>query len=137
MPIRSSHFPSNAPRTIARTTAAFLTAALITACATDQPAPTGLNASLDESRGVPFTEGLASPAWQLTARNLVSAANQAAVQATQSWVSPSTWRCSGPRLRSATQASMLRTPPATALVPGDVSGWKPIAVQSRAHPSWR
>ena len=82
MPIRSSHFPSNAPRTIARTTAAFLTAALITACATDQPAPTGLNASLDESRGVPFTEGLASPAWQLTARNLVSAANQAAVQAT-------------------------------------------------------
>jgi membrane-associated phospholipid phosphatase len=33
--------------------------------------------------GVPFvTEGLASPAWQLTARNLVSAAGLAAVQAT-------------------------------------------------------
>jgi len=82
MPIRPSHFPPNAPRTIARTAAAFLTAALITACTTDQPAPTGLNASLDASRGLPFTVGLASPAWQDTARKLVSAANLAAVQAT-------------------------------------------------------
>ena len=82
MPIRPSHFPPNAPRTIARTAAAFLTAALITACTTDQPAPTGLNASFDASRGLPFTVGLASPAWQDTARKLVSAANLAAVQAT-------------------------------------------------------
>jgi membrane-associated phospholipid phosphatase len=82
MPVRLSLFPPNTPRTIARTAAAFLTAALITACATDQPAPTGLNASVDASRGVPFTEGLASPAWQATARTLVSAANLAAVQAT-------------------------------------------------------
>jgi membrane-associated phospholipid phosphatase len=41
-----------------------------------------VNASLAASSGVPFTEGLASPAWQLSARNLVSAASLAAVQAT-------------------------------------------------------
>jgi membrane-associated phospholipid phosphatase len=74
MPVRSSLFPPNAPRTLARISTAVITAALITACATDQPAPTGLNASADASRGVPFTEGLASPAWQQTARNLVAAA---------------------------------------------------------------
>ena len=82
MPIRSSLFPPNAPRTIARTAAALIAVASIAACATDQPAPTGLNATLDASRGVPFTEDLASPAWQLVARNLVSAAGLAAVQAT-------------------------------------------------------
>jgi len=85
MPVRFMLSPPKAPRVIAGTATALLTVALITACSTDKPAPTGLNASLDASsrNGVPFTtEGLASPAWQLTARNLVSAANLAAVQAT-------------------------------------------------------
>ena len=45
--------------------------ALILACAPDA-GPTGLNGRLSASRdGVPFTEGLASPGWQETARNLV------------------------------------------------------------------
>jgi membrane-associated phospholipid phosphatase len=85
MPVRFTPSPPNAPRAIARAAAALLTVALVTACATDQPTPTGVNASIDASsrNGTPFTtEGLASPAWQLTARNLVSAANLAAVQAT-------------------------------------------------------
>ena len=84
MPARSTLFPPNAPRTIARTAAAILTVALVTACATDKTEPTGLNASVDasSSNGVPFAEGLASPAWQQKARELVSAASLAAVQAT-------------------------------------------------------
>jgi len=84
MPVRFTLSPPNAPRAIARTAAALLTVAMITACSTDQPAPTGLNASVDasSSNGVPFAEGLASPAWQQKARDLVSAANLAAVQAT-------------------------------------------------------
>ena len=45
--------------------------ALILACAPDA-GPTGLNGRLSASRdGVPFSEGLASPGWQETARNLV------------------------------------------------------------------
>ncbi|HMI43459.1 MAG TPA: hypothetical protein VK516_07530, partial [Gemmatimonadaceae bacterium] len=84
MPVRFTLSPPNAPRAIARTAAALLTVAMITACSTDQPAPTGLNASVGASysNGVPFAEGLASPAWQQKARDLVSAANLAAVQAT-------------------------------------------------------
>ncbi len=78
MPVRFTLSPLNAPRTVARTAAALLTVALISACSTDQPAPTGPNASLDASsrNGVPFiTEaGLVSPVWQATARSLVSAA---------------------------------------------------------------
>ncbi len=85
MPVRSWLFSPNSPRIIARTAAALITLALISACATDQPAPTGLNASLDASRGVPFTEGLASPAWQLTARNLVSQASFSPIQAAHAY----------------------------------------------------
>src|SRR6266571_3636121 len=45
--------------------------ALILDCAPDA-GPTGLNGRLSASRdGVPFSEGLASPGWQETARNLV------------------------------------------------------------------
>ncbi|HEX9606741.1 MAG TPA: phosphatase PAP2 family protein [Gemmatimonadaceae bacterium] len=72
MAFRPSLFLPHAPRAIARTAAALLTAALINACATDQPAPTGLNASLDASRGLPFTEGLASPGWLQTAVHYVA-----------------------------------------------------------------
>ena len=81
MPVRSSLFPPSASRAIARTAAALITVALITACATDQPTPTGLNASVDASRGVPFTEGLASPAWQEIARTLVSQAGLSPINA--------------------------------------------------------
>ena len=38
------------------------------------------SSSLAESHGVPFDEGLASPAWQLTARNLVSLASFSPIQ---------------------------------------------------------
>jgi membrane-associated phospholipid phosphatase len=70
-------------RTPARIATALIPLAFLAACASDKPDPTGLNASVAASRnGVPFTEGLASPAWQATARTLVSAANLAAVQAT-------------------------------------------------------
>ena len=79
MPVRFTLFPPNAPRTIARTAAAILTVALITACATDKTEPTGLNASVNasSSNGVPFAVGLASPAWQQKARDLTAAAGRA------------------------------------------------------------
>jgi len=88
MPVRPTLLPPNAPRTFARTTAAIVTAVLITACATDQPAPTGLNASLEASsrNGTPFiTEGLASPAWQAAARSLASAASFSPIQAAHAY----------------------------------------------------
>ena len=88
MPVRPSLLPPNAPRRFAWTTAAILTAVLITACATDQPAPTGLNASLEASsrNGTPFTtEGLASPAWQAAARSLASAASFSPIQAAHAY----------------------------------------------------
>jgi membrane-associated phospholipid phosphatase len=74
MPTRSSLIPSNALRTAARIATALSTLAVFSACATDHTEPTGLNARLDASRnGAPFTEeGLASPAWQQAARDLVS-----------------------------------------------------------------
>jgi membrane-associated phospholipid phosphatase len=84
MPVRFTLSPPNASRAIARTATALFAVALITACSTDKPAPTGLNASLDasSSNGVPFAEGLASPAWQQKARDLVTAANISPVQST-------------------------------------------------------
>ena len=138
MSVRSTLFRPNAARTIARTAAALFTVALITACATDQPAPTGLNASLNASNGVPFTEGLASPAWQESARNLVSQARYTRSRLptfTQYLVSPSTWLCNGPRQRSAAPTLRPRSLPATELVPGDVSVSKRIGVQLRVRPS--
>ncbi|HEV7389678.1 MAG TPA: vanadium-dependent haloperoxidase [Gemmatimonadaceae bacterium] len=64
--------------------AAIITFAFLIACAPDRPDATGPNASLGavSRNGVPFNEGLASPAWQKTAGNLVSQASYAAVQAT-------------------------------------------------------
>ena len=88
MPARPTLLPPNGPRTFARTAAAIVTAVLITACATDQPAPTGLNASLEASsrNGTPFiTEGLASPAWQAAARSLASAASFSPIQAAHAY----------------------------------------------------
>ena len=47
--------------------------ALLAACADQRPAPTGLGVSASQN-GLPFTEGLASPAWQEKAAGLVSQA---------------------------------------------------------------
>ncbi len=46
---------------------------LLAACADQRPAPTGLGVSASRN-GVPFSEGLASPAWQENAAGLVSQA---------------------------------------------------------------
>jgi hypothetical protein len=57
-------------------TSTLIILALTTACATDRPEPTGLNAGLDVSfNRVSSTEALASPVWQATAANLVSQAS--------------------------------------------------------------
>jgi membrane-associated phospholipid phosphatase len=76
MPVRSSLLLPNASRTLARISTAVITVALITACATDQPNPTGLNPSLDASRDAGSSApALASPGWQKTARDLLSQAS--------------------------------------------------------------
>jgi len=87
MPVRFTLSPPHSSRAITRTAAALFAVAAITACSTDKPTPTGLNASIDasSSNGVPFAEGLASPAWQQKARDLVSAANISPVQSTHSY----------------------------------------------------
>jgi len=84
MRFRPSLSPPDSSRAIARTAAALFAVVSVTACSTDKPTPTGPNASLDasSSNGVPFAEGLASPAWQQKARDLVSAANISPVQST-------------------------------------------------------
>src|SRR5882757_10748988 len=46
---------------------------LLAACADQRPAPTGLGVSASRN-GVPFSEGLASPAWQEKAAGLVAQA---------------------------------------------------------------
>ena len=81
MPARNSLFLVNALRTAARITTALTALGLITACAPDQPL-TAPNTGVASHNGVPFTEGLASPAWQEVARSLVSQANYSAIQAT-------------------------------------------------------
>jgi len=70
---------------VARTCATLVALALIAACSTDRAIPTGLNHGSDASRGVPSTEGLASPAWQVTARDLVSAAKLSPIQAAHAY----------------------------------------------------
>lgn len=63
------------PRTVARISGSLIAVALSVACAADRPDPTGLAASANASRGLPFVEGLASPAWQQAARDDVSLAS--------------------------------------------------------------
>src|SRR5438093_684367 len=55
---------------LSRVSAIVAGVALLAACTDQAPAPTGLG--LSASRGLPFTEGLASPAWQETAAGLVA-----------------------------------------------------------------
>ena len=85
MPVRSTLFPPNALRTTARIASALTTLAMLAACATDQPGPTGPSPQLEASTILASSAEplLASPRWQATARNLVSAANYAAVVATR------------------------------------------------------
>ena len=86
----SVHTPLLLPhawRNTARIASTLLTVALISACATDKPDPTGLVAreSATSSNGVPFAVGLASPSWQLTSRNLTAAANFSPIAAARSY----------------------------------------------------
>jgi membrane-associated phospholipid phosphatase len=82
MPARSYIFTPNALRTSARIAVAAITLMVVAACATDKSGPTDLNSRVGAERsGVPFSEGLASPAWQLTARTLVSQALYSPVNA--------------------------------------------------------
>ena len=75
MRVRSPHLPRNASHTAARIATVLVTLSLFTACTADKSAPTAVNTTLNTARGgVPFTEGLASPAWQQTARDLVTQA---------------------------------------------------------------
>src|SRR5256712_11836746 len=57
---------------LSRVSAIVAGVALRAACTDQAPTPTGLG--LSASRGLPFTEGLASPAWQEKAAGLVSQA---------------------------------------------------------------
>src|SRR2546429_533106 len=57
---------------LSRVSAIVAGVALLAACTDQAPTPTGLG--LAASRGLPFTEGLASPAWQEKAAGLVSQA---------------------------------------------------------------
>src|SRR5436309_3593915 len=57
---------------LSRVSAIVAGVALLAACTDQAPTPTGLG--LAASRGLPFTEGLASPAWQETAAGLVAQA---------------------------------------------------------------
>ena len=77
MPVNYPLLLPHAWRATARIASALVAFALMTACAADKPGPTGLSAreSAATSNGVPFSVGLASPAWQATARDFASHAN--------------------------------------------------------------
>jgi len=75
MHARSPHPPRSARHTAAAIATVLITFSLFAACSADKSGPTALNTTLNAARsGVPFTEGLASPAWQQTARDLVTQA---------------------------------------------------------------
>lgn len=83
MRVHPSSLLRSAPPRLVRNSATIISLVFLTACAADRPDPTGPNASLDavSRNGLPFNEGLASPAWQETARNLVSQASYSSAQA--------------------------------------------------------
>jgi len=84
MRVRSPHHPSSALRTTSRIAAALSLFALAVACTPDQHL-TAPNKGVEERNGVPFTEGLASPAWQQTARDLVSQAAYSPINAAHAY----------------------------------------------------
>jgi membrane-associated phospholipid phosphatase len=72
MPACSSLLARNVWRKSARIGTALITLALISACASDKPDPTGLNPSVGAlSSGIPVAERPASSVWQATARQFV------------------------------------------------------------------
>jgi membrane-associated phospholipid phosphatase len=73
MRARSPHHPSSAFHPTSRIAAALTLFALVAACTPDQRL-TAPSKGVEARNGVPFTEGLASPAWQQTERDLVAAA---------------------------------------------------------------
>jgi membrane-associated phospholipid phosphatase len=85
MPVNSPLIPPRALRTTARIASALVTLAIFSACSADKSGPTAPTLSATASNGVPFTVGLASPAWQQRARTLVSAANFSPIQATHAY----------------------------------------------------
>jgi len=99
--------------------ATFVTLAL--ACEPDGR-PLGPNTpALSASReGVPFAEGLSSPGWQLTARNLVVQARLGPIPAAHAYPL-SIWRYSGPRTQTLSVAAHCS---------------RPIAAPSQARRSW-
>ncbi|MGZ3333055.1 MAG: phosphatase PAP2 family protein [Gemmatimonadaceae bacterium] len=84
MRVRSPHHPPRALRTTSRTAAVLTVFALILACTPDQRL-TAPNKGVEARNGVPFTEGLASPAWQQTARDLVSGAAYSPINAAHAY----------------------------------------------------
>ena len=72
MPVRPSLISPHTLHFASRIAVGVIALAVLTACAADKPGPTGLNARVDASRGLPFTEGLASPGWQKIARDDVA-----------------------------------------------------------------
>jgi len=80
MRVRSPHRLPSALRTTPRIAAALTLFALVVACTPDQRL-TAPSKGVEARNGVPFTEGLASPAWQQTARDLVSAAAYSPINA--------------------------------------------------------
>jgi membrane-associated phospholipid phosphatase len=71
-------------RTTSRIAATLTLFALVVACTPDQHL-TAPNKGVEERNGVPFTEGLASPAWQQTARDLVSQALYSPINAAHAY----------------------------------------------------
>jgi len=81
MPVRPSLISPHTLRVASRIAVGVIALAVLTACAADKPGPTGLNARVDGSRGLLFTEGVASPGWQETARHYVGLGNFIPVRA--------------------------------------------------------
>jgi membrane-associated phospholipid phosphatase len=84
MRVRSPHHPSSALRTASRIAAVLTLFTLVVACTPDQRL-TAPNKGVEARNGVPFTEGLASPAWQQTARDLVSQAAYSPINAAHAY----------------------------------------------------
>ena len=76
--------PRNNPRQVVRSFAIAAGFAALTGCADHASAPTGLSLAASRS-GLPFTAGLASPAWQATEASLVAQANLSPVVAVRAY----------------------------------------------------
>ena len=84
MRVHSPHHPPSALSTMSQTAAILTLFALVAACSSDQRL-TAPSKVLEARNGVPFTESLASPAWQQTARDLVSQAAYSPINAAHAY----------------------------------------------------